>query len=629
MSNCPVAPFSWEAISVVNDAHNALMPMGIETFETAKTFAQDLASFAAIPVDVNVSFSDVDPPDGPRRPERPEFPEDGLVFVPPGQPPDPPTFSSANPKFERAPDFTDEPYEPNYGEAPSPLGKTAPGPAPKLPERTAPEIPGYTLPCDPTLELITPPTKPKILIDPFDGIPPTGMDEGEFDRIIALIDSTRWTPEQYTSSLLDKIKSTIDWGLDGGIGLPAAVQDALWARARGRVDMEEARAIQQVVDEFGARGFTEANGILNQRIEMVRQNNQNQRLIHNRELIIEEAKLEIENLRFMVQQGIALEGTLIGMHMQFQQLTLEAARFLIDAALKVFEAKVSLVRLKYDVFTQQVQAYKAYVEAEISKVEIFKAEVEAEKALGEINEQRVRQYEAQVRAVGGLVAFFNAEVNAYIAQLQTDVQPLEAFKVQLQAYNAEVGAKVAEWNAYQTRVGAETAKVGTFDSLVRAYGARVAATSDYNRNEAERERIAMQQHEANLRTHTATLENIRVALAAEQARVQSVSAAFAAQAQVFSADAQVEQAVSAALDRRYGLDIQKATQAAQIALQNGQARVQENVQLSGLQLQALQAATQVLAQLSAGALSAVNYSAGIGYQQQGSVSCSTQNNYQY
>ena len=111
--------------------------------------------------------------------------------------------------------------------------------------------------------------------------------------------------------------------------------------------------------------------------------------------------------------------------------------------------------------------------------------------------------------------------------------------------------------------------------------------------------------------------------------MQSVAAAFGAQAQVFAADAQVEQSISAALDRRYGLDIQKSSAAAQVAVQNGQMQVQQNVQLTGLQLQALQAATATLSQLAASALSAVNYSAGIGYSQSGSVSCQTSNNYQY
>ena len=90
MSNCPVAPFSWEAIGVVNDAHNTLMPLGVTTFNAATSMAEGLAAFAMTPVDVNVIFDDVNPPGGIQRPERPDFPETGLIFKPPAVDPEQP-----------------------------------------------------------------------------------------------------------------------------------------------------------------------------------------------------------------------------------------------------------------------------------------------------------------------------------------------------------------------------------------------------------------------------------------------------------------------------------------------------------------------------------------------------------
>lgn len=623
MSNCPVAPFSWEAIGVVNDAHNTLMPLGVTTFNAATSMAEGLAAFAMTPVDVNVIFDDVNPPGGIQRPARPNFPESGLVLRKPGGPPDPPGFAGGISGLVDPPVFTRDPPEPNFGERPGDLDATKPGTPPKPPERTAPPEPKYTLPPVPVLDLLNIPPAPVLQNLQFTATPPGDSD------LPAIVENWSFTPQQYTSALLDKIKATIDWGLDGGIGLPAAIQDALWARARGRVDIEEARAIQQTVDEFGTRGFTEPNGILNQRLEIARQNNQNQRLALSRDLVIEEAKLEIENLRFMVQQGVALEGTLIQLHLESQRLNLQAAQFLLDSAIRVFEVKASLIRLRYDIYVAQAQVFKTRVEAELARVEIFKAQIEAEKARGEVNEQRVRQYEAQIKAVQALAEFYNSRVRAFVALVEGDNAVLAGFAQKVNAYRAEVDAKVAEWNGYSARVQGESAKVGAYDSLVRAYGARVSAVSEQNRVTLDRERLEIQQHEAQLRTHTALLENIRTELAAEQARVQSVAAAFGAQAQVFAADAQVEQAVSAALDRRYGLDIQKSSAAAQVATQNGQMQVQQNVQLTSIQLQALQAATATLTQLAASALSAVNYSAGIGYQQSGSVSCGTTHNYQY
>lgn len=623
MSNCPVAPFSWQAIDTVQDAHNTLLPLGVSTFQQALSFTNDLANFQIHPVDIDVRFSDVNPPGGANRPDRPAFPVAGLTFRGPGEPPDPPSFIPSDVAFAEPPEFNHPEPNLNFGPMPAPLTATPPGPVPDTPVRAEPLPPDYVLPQAPELILIDIPDAPNVNIGPFTATPP---DDSNLPEIV---ESWNFTPEAYTSTLLDKIKATIDTGLDGGIGLPAAVQDALWARARGRVDLEEARAVQQVVDEMGTRGFTEPNGIINERIERVRQENQNQRLGLSRDLIIEEAKFEIDNLRFMVQQGIAMEGTLIQLHMQEQQLNLQAAQFLLDSAIRVFEAKASLVRLRYDIYAAQAQVYKTQVEAELAKVEIFRAQVEAEKARGELNEQRVRQYEAQIKAVLAQAEFYNSRVQAFKVLVESDGAVLATFGQKISAYRAMVDAKVAEWNGYSARVSGESAKAGVFNSLVNAYAARAGTVNERNRLEIERERLGVQQHDTLLRTHAARLENIRAELAAEQARVQSVAQAFDAQARVFAADAQVEQSISAAKDRRYGLDIEKSRAAAQIALQNGQAQIQQNVSLTGLQLQALQTVAQVLSQLTAGALSAVSYSANIGYSQSGSVGCSTTHNYQY
>lgn len=622
-ANCPTAPFSWEAIGVVQNAHETLLPMGVSTYNAATTMAQTLASFAVTPVSADVVFHDVNPPGGPQRPERPDFPLNALSYNAPGDPPAAPTFTPHTPKLDDAGKFNADAPIVDPGRKPTVFDKDAPGPAPRMPVRAEPDDLAVALPNEPLLEPINIPAMPPLNIPNFTAQPPVD------NETLSIIDTWEFTPEEYTSALLEKVKAKIDWGLDGGTGLPAAIQDALWARARERVDIEEARAIQQAVDEMGARGFTEPNGILNQRIEMVRQNNQNQRLALSRDLVIEEAKLEIDNLRFMIQQGIALEGTLIQLHINEQQMYLQAAQFTLDASIRVFEAKAALIRLRYDIFQAKAAVYRTQVEAALAKVEIFKAQIEVERVRGEINEQRVRLYLAQIQAVNAQVEVYNGKVKAFTALIESDVAKINGFGQEVSAFKALVDANVAEWNGFNARVTAEVGKANAYDALVRAYAARVAAVSDKNRASIDVERLHIQQHEAQLRTHVQRLEVIRTAIQQEQARVGAAATAFNAQAQVFAADAQVEQSISAALDRRYGLDIQKSAAAAQTAVQNAQMQIQQNVQLSGLQLQAFTAATQVLSQLAASVLSGVNYSAQIGYTQQGSVSCSTQNSYSY
>src|SRR5690606_31362653 len=152
-----------------------------------------------------------------------------------------------------------------------------------------PERPDLDIPPVPPFNMVAVPDERSFTFPEWDVQAP-GIDVPELDL------SWNFTPEQYVSTLLDGVKSRVETMLQGGTGLPAWAEQALYERADEREQGNELRALQEVDEEFADRGFTEPNGMLHKRVRQVRQNSQNQRNELSRKILTDAIQLEIENI---------------------------------------------------------------------------------------------------------------------------------------------------------------------------------------------------------------------------------------------------------------------------------------------------------------------------------------------
>lgn len=91
---------------------------------------------------------------------------------------------------------------------------------------------------------------------------------------------------------------------NGGTGIAASVEAQIWQRGRDRAVADGARAEAQVLDEFSARGFSLPPGAMAARLDAVRHEGMAKVNEFNRDAAIESAKIEVENVRFAVEQAI-------------------------------------------------------------------------------------------------------------------------------------------------------------------------------------------------------------------------------------------------------------------------------------------------------------------------------------
>lgn len=203
---------------------------------------------------------------------------------------------------------------------------------------------------------------------------------------------------QYVSQLLDGVKNVLGAML-GGEAMPAALAQALRDRAYTEANREEARAVAQAYDEFGARGFSEPAGQLSRRVSEARSDALAKRQLINRDIYIQEQTVAIENLRFAVTGGIQLEG------MNVQVFTAE-----VEAALKTVDLAQATNRLKLDGWRAQVEMFDTRLRAEIARVDttlkaflgevdVYRADAQIATAAGEYDNRRFQLNLAQEQAI--------------------------------------------------------------------------------------------------------------------------------------------------------------------------------------------------------------------------------------
>lgn len=483
--------------------------------------------------------------------------------------------------------------------------------APSLDDVTVPAAPATSLPSAPTLvELEIPDfTFPEL---------PTFADAApEFTEPLPATNLTFSEPS-YVSSLMTDLVTKVRAWLQGGTGLPAAVQQALFDASRGRIQQTAVEAEQSAYDTWAGRGFSMPPGMLVAQVNAIQEKSRFEQNTKERDITIELSKIEIENLRFAMERGIAIEGLLTKIFADAAGRSFEAAKYRVESDLKLYDAAVTVFNAKQNAFSIAAQVFKTKLEGKLAELQVFKAQIDGEIAKGQVNESRVRSYEAQVKGVLSVVELFKAQVEG--ARVSQDVNKgrIEAYKADIDAYAARLGADKTRFDAYEAEVRAEAARAGAFESEARAYAETVRA-------QGERANVKVRYIDAKIAALNASTNKFTALAGAARAEVEASLSAIQARAQAFSADV-----------GRYTAEIQGRNSAAEIGIRGQElrlrnllshaelqfkeydammARVIQTAQIIGDQLKA---AGQFTSALATGAMSAIHVSASVGAS--GSVS---------
>lgn len=610
---CPILS-SDPAVIFANGGYEVFMDLAPKTFQEALTLSTQLGYLNMRPVDFNVGFNFDGQLTPFQRPARPNIDGSAFDFRQPAAPPAPPTYTPGLVSLDPAPTF-DGP-EPNIQIRPAPDAPLidAPQPPQNVRDLVIPDAPAYALPPLPTLEALNLPSAPTIVLPQFDSDRPIFVEP-------PLNENWSFNPKEYTSDLLEKVKSKVSMMMDGGLGLEP-IEQIMFNRGRARMDIEVRRAIDTRTNEFAARGFSEPNGILNAAVLEIIQSGLDSKAELNSTITIESYKELIQNVRLGVQQGIALEQVATNLHIQEQQLALQAAQFLRETSIAILNARVTVFNAKIQAYQADAQVFETRIRAALAQVELYRAQIEGERARGEINEQRVRIYSEQVRSIGVMADFYRTQVQAVQAQADVERSKIESFKAMVDAYSSRWRAYGEQVDAYKAGIDAENSKATVHRNLVDAFATRVQAWGTQQGNKIALERLGIDQSGQKLSAWRGQLDQMLALVQAESARIAAQGQRADALARVYTADAGVESAASAASDRSFQLGVEREQANVQTQLRNVELLIQQNQSLIQQLTEVRKTQAQVMGQLAASSMSAMNFSASVSSARSQSTSCS-------
>lgn len=523
------------------------------------------------------------------------------------------------------PDFTATDPSINLPATPTPFSGEIAGSAPTLKEDfNYPDAPITVLPDVPTFELLEIPNAPDLSIPDFSESLPTAT------SVVPPANNFYWGDEDsFSDECLTAVQAKLcDWIQNGGTGLLPHIEQAIYDRGRNREDINSVRVEQQVLTEQVARGFSRPQGSTYAALDFSTQESQNKIADLSREIMIKQAEMEQQNIQFAIQQTIALETALISEHQQIQARSFEAAKYVQELAIQIYNANIAKVTIELEAYKAYATAYEAQVRAALSTIEIFKSEIQAQALISEINQNEVKLYLAQIEGVQSSVDIYKTEVDAITAQISAENLKIQNYKGLVEAFSAEVEAKKAEYQGYSEAIKGELGKVDIFDSQVKAFVGRVDA---YGKSVDAQAKVV----ESDIGVEDLRLKSYLGKLDAVIKQVQAESSVYGAQVDIYRGQAAMYQAEVGANISLNELEIKEAetkvrlaAAQADVSLKNAEINLKNAESVDALRLEAIKSGGDISKGLAQASLSALNIGASVSSSGQSSDSYNENHNYQ-
>ena len=496
----------------------------------------------------------------------------------------------------------------------SPTAPDAPGAAPELNNVALPAAPaGWTPPTDP--ELLN------FAVRAFEGV---NSHEGFLAQITAPGDLTLAAPalfvapaeQGYSSEFMSALQALLKGRLLGGSGIAPEVEQKIWDRGRARLSEAANANIAEVLQNAEARGFAMPPGAVMAQIREAQKTALDKQAELTLDIAIKQADLEQANVKHAIEQGVQLESQLLQHANNMEQRAFEAARYLAQNAVEVYNSLVTQYRAGLEKYNTMVGAYKTMVDAERAKIENYRAEIEAESLKATINKTMIEEYRAQIEARTAVVALYGQELEAAKVHMDFERLRLSAYSERVQAYVAEVNAEGAKAEVFKAQLQSNQQLVDQYRAEVEAYSTRMEVASTQARTRAD-------VYDAQMRGYASAVQAYASRVSAESERVRTLAGV--EQLRLEGAKTQADQniAVVGLQIENYKAQVGQYDALKSLALQQTKIVSDNYMALKSMVADAAKVGAQVNAQLAASAYGTIQANASVS----GSDSTSTQFSY--
>lgn len=452
-----------------------------------------------------------------------------------------------------------------------------------------------------TLQLPAPPSLMSLSTVTFAGVNIPSIDVTVPALLAVAPNVITYSEQLYASPELTLLKSTLsDRIQNGGTGLPPAIEQALWDRAREREFRTQADALADL-DRMETMGFAFPPGVyLDARIK-IQTETQNTTAGLSREVMIKQAELELQNILKALEEVNALEGKLIDYTNQVNQRAFESAKYVTEAGIQIYNSQVQAYTAKLDAYKTRASIYEAQIRAALAEVDVYKARIEGEQVKAEINKTLVDQYHTIAEIELSKIEVYKAELGAVQTRAEIEKTKIEVFGEQIKAFVGRINAYTANVEGYKASVQAQATKQDAFKSRVDAYAAQVNAG-------VQVARVRVEEFQGRIAAKNTEWEGYKASVQGMASQAQAITSYNTTLVEGYRADISGLAAYNDTVTKQWQVALDQAERVTEIGVKAAEANAQLYATTRSLALDAAKVGAQVAAQLGASALNAVHFS---------------------
>jgi hypothetical protein len=480
---------------------------------------------------------------------------------------------------------------------------------PQISDPVIPSPPIYSLPPIPIIDDISVPSPPDFNIPPWEGIAP-------YQDLTPPSPMFSWNEQLYSSEIQTIVESRLATDIvNGGTGIDPAWEAAFLARRRNDLAEKHEEMYIEAENRWAGRGFTMPPGALaGQILEIQKQVLRNEENLQN-DIIIKQEELAHEYAKFCLQLSDSWEKNQMDYWNQYQNRAFEAAKFQVENALIIYQAKVEAYKAQMQAYQVEATVYEARIRGEIGKAELYKAQIEGVKVNVEVKQALIEAYKAQIMGIQTLVELYKAEMEGAKVQAEVDRTRIESFQALVQAYAANVEAIKARYEAYKSQVEGEAVKVKIWEAEANAYEAEV-------RGYAAKAQVDVSRAEAELKISMAEVDVFKAMVGKYEADIQyamkSVDASLGIEkldVEMFGENVKLYAAELDAQVRRVMADVERFKASAMFAQANATIQAAQARANATMQAASAEAAARTGAATIAAAYAGISHTTSYGYRE--------------
>ena len=401
----------------------------------------------------------------------PEFNTAPPEFDDPGRPAPVPGFNGVQPQINMDFDFPSVPaaLENPFIEAPN------------LVDRAEPEAPIVALPSfdaiKPTDDMTPPADLSAQFISAYNDVQPAMVSalRGHMETWLST-----YNPQFHTQ--LARIEAQLATYLAGGTGLDAAVETAIYERAKDKDIAEARRTSRAAYANAAARGFTIPDGAAFSQDARARQAASDNLARSANEIAIKQAEMEQANLQFAVTTSAALRNSMLSASLSYHGSlisingqALDYAKSILGSIVQVYNLTVTAFQARLDAYRADAQVFDTRMRAALASIEVYKARIDALQALTNVDRAKVEVYRSRIDALNTYAQIYRTQVQIVVERASLEKMKIDLFQSEVQAYTATVQGKRAEYEGYAAALSGQEARMRVFGAQVQAHTSEVAA----------------------------------------------------------------------------------------------------------------------------------------------------------